>query len=120
MSPHLDHHHHHAAGERAGGGPVVLDIGDDRGALLVYLDRARIGTELHIRPVDDPAAATHTGVWERHLGGHHVVAAVFPSLTAGTYAVVGDDGGEWCTTDVSPGVVTEMDLTEMTHSFHVA
>jgi len=105
-----DHHHHYPAGEQAAGGPVVLDIGDDRGALIVYLDRHRIGTELHIRP-DGEAATTHTGVWERHIGPRRPVAAVFPSLPIGTYAVVGDDGGAWTTVDIDSGSVTETTLT---------
>jgi hypothetical protein len=108
---HDDHHHHHhyPAGEQAAGGPVVLDIGNERGALIVYLDRGRIGTELHLRRPGE-VATTHTGVWERRLGGHRPVAAVFPSLAAGTYAIVGDDGGQWATVDIGGGAVTETAL----------
>ena len=88
---------------------MVLDIGDDRGALVVYLDRRRIGTELHVRRHGD-AATTHTGVWERRLGRSTPVAAVFPSLTAGTYTIVGDDGGGWATVVIGDGAVTETAL----------
>ena len=104
-----DHHHHYPAGEQAAGGPVILDIGDDRGALIVYLDRGRIGTELHLRLPGD-VATTHTGVWERRVGAHRPVAAVFPSLAAGTYTIVGDGGDQWATVDVGGGAVTEMAL----------
>jgi hypothetical protein len=104
-----DHHHHHPAGEQAAGGPVVLDIGDDRGALIVYLDRGRIGTELHVRRPGQ-VATTHTGVWERRVGARRPVAAVFSSLAAGTYSIVGDDGGQWATVDIDGGVVTETAL----------
>jgi hypothetical protein len=106
-----DHsHHHHPAGEQAAGGPVVLDIGDDRGALIVYLDRRRVGSELHLWRHAD-LARTHTGVWERRVGARRPVAAVFPSLPAGTYTIVGDDGGTWHTVDVGPGAVAEATLT---------
>jgi hypothetical protein len=104
-----ERHHHHPAGERAAGGPVVLDIGDNRGALIVYLDRGRIGTELHVRRPGE-VVTTHTGVWERRVGAHRPVAAVFPSLAAGTYTIVGDDGGQWATVDIGDGAVTETAL----------
>jgi hypothetical protein len=104
------HHHHHAypAGEAAAGGPVVLDIGGDRGALLVYLDRSRIGGELHIRP--ETGVATHTGVWERPAAPDRPVVAVFPSLAAGRYTILGDDGGGWRDVAVDAGAVTETHL----------
>jgi hypothetical protein len=105
-----DHpHHHFPAGEQAAGGPVVLDIGDDRGALIVYLPPARIGTELHIRAAG-AVVTTHTGVWERPLGTRRPVAAVFPSLALGRYTIVADDGSDWCGVDVVPGSVTETTL----------
>ena len=112
MCEHAPDHHPHRlnpAGEQAAGGPVVLDIGDDRGALIVYLDRGRIGTELHLRRPGE-VATTHTGVWERRVGAHRPVAAVFPSLAAGTYTIVGDGGDQWVTVDVGGGAVTETAL----------
>jgi hypothetical protein len=104
-----DHHHHYPAGEQAAGGPVVLDIGDDRGALIVYLPPARIGTELHIRGAGAPAT-THTGVWERPLGARRPVAAVFPSLPLGRYTIVAEDGSDSCGVVVASGTVTETTL----------
>jgi hypothetical protein len=104
-----DHHHPHPAGEQAAGGPVVLDIGDDRGALIVYLAPAWIGTELHIRAAGEHDT-THTGVWERPLGRRRPVAAVFPSLALGRYTIVADDGSDWCGVEVASGTVTEATL----------
>ncbi len=104
-----DHHHHYPAGEKAAGGPVVLDIGDDRGALIVYLPPERIGSELHIRAAGE-RATTHTGVWERPLGTGRPVAAVFPSLALGRYTVVATDGSDWCGVDVAAARVTETTL----------
>ena len=103
------HHHHYPAGEQAAGGPVVLDIGDDRGALIVYLAPERIGTELHLRAAGQHAT-THTGVWERPLGASRPVAAVFPSLALGRYTIVADDGSDWCGVEVASGTVTEATL----------
>ncbi len=103
------HHHHYSAGEQAAGGPVMLDIGADRGALIVYLDRSRIGTELHVRRHQE-VDTTHTGVWKRQLGSLQPVAAVFPSLPVGRYTIVGDDGSPWSIVDVEEGRVTETTL----------
>jgi hypothetical protein len=108
--PEHGHHHRFPAGEQAAGGPAVLDIGGDHGALIVYLDRRRIGSELHVWRHAD-LASIHTGVWERRLGAQRPVAAVFPSLPAGTYTIVGDDGGSWHTVDVGAGTVAEATLT---------
>ncbi len=95
--------------ERARGGPVVLDIGDDVGALIVTIESGRIGSELFIRPTDRPGDETHVAVWERELpNGRTVTAAVFGSLWAGTYAVLDRPSGtELVRVSVTGGVVAE-------------
>ena len=72
MSGHHHHHHH------AGVGAAVLDIGGDTGALVATLDPTMAGTELFLRPDDEPRSTVHTGVWDRHDAGTAVTAAVFP------------------------------------------
>ena len=50
------------------GGPVVVDIGDDVGALIVATSiRPGWDSELHVRR-DGETHTTHTGIWERRLG----------------------------------------------------
>jgi len=95
--------------ERAFGGPVLLDIGDGVGALIVHLDFDRVGSELHLRPTDG-GLPTHTGVWERDVAGGRTVAAVFPSLAEASYEVLGDDGAQVTTVQVKSGEVTELSL----------
>ena len=53
----------------SGPGSVVLDIGGDVGALIIITPARMAGEEIHISPLDDPAARTHALVRERRLGG---------------------------------------------------
>lgn len=113
-----EHHHHdhthpggavHEAGQPPSGGPVVLDIGQDVGALIVQLDPDLVGTELHVRQPGHEHT-THTGVWERELGQHRAVVAIFPALTEGPYAILDGNGGPVCDVTIVGGHVTERDL----------
>jgi hypothetical protein len=71
----------------------MVDVGPGVGALVVHLDRDWLDHELHLRSLDRPEWSTHTGVWERHVGGsRHVVAAVYPSLPQGRYEILDRDG----------------------------
>jgi hypothetical protein len=66
---------------------VVLDIGDDVGALIIIAPAAMAGEEIHISPVRDPAGRTHAVVRERRLGPASCQAAVYPALPAGEYTI---------------------------------
>jgi len=97
--PH-DHVHSHGdhtqwpSWERAHGGPVVLDIGAGRGALVVTIDNGEVGSELFLRPADGTGPETHVAVWERPLpSGTVITAAVFGSLSQGTYSLSDRSGG---------------------------
>jgi hypothetical protein len=65
-------------------GPVVLDIGGDIGALVVYTPQILDGEEIEIRPSGTDWSGRHVAVRARP-GSHAVYAAVFPSLPEGTY-----------------------------------
>ncbi len=49
----------------SGPGSVVLDIGDDVGALIIITPAVMAGEEIHVSPVRDPAGLTHAVVRER-------------------------------------------------------
>lgn len=95
-------HHHDAVGHRhvgdgecrPAGGPLLLDIGDNVGAVIARLDDALEGTELAILALDDPDwdPTTHTGVWRRSIGGGSVVVAVYPTLESGRYRITLPNG----------------------------
>jgi hypothetical protein len=109
---HSHGHAHGPAGEHPpAGGPVVLDIGGDIGALIVYLDDEHlIGHELHVRPIGAAGSTTHTGIWRRRLGNRDEVIAIFPDLTRGAYDVFDLKGSVVATVEVVAGEVIELSL----------
>ncbi|GAC1365134.1 MAG: hypothetical protein PVS3B3_34460 [Ktedonobacteraceae bacterium] len=86
---------------------IVLDIGDDIGALIIYTDK-----DLHARQIDvslrgsKTSRRVHTDVLERRSGGRQVFAAVFASLPEGDY-VTWSDPAETFT--IVGGHITELD-----------
>jgi hypothetical protein len=106
---HDDHPHQHEAGTPPAGGPVVVDIGDDVGALVVRVGRSRLGQELHVRR-EGEQATTHTGIWERSLGDQSVVVAVFPALIEGRYAILDRADAPVVDVTIVGGQVTELEL----------
>lgn len=66
-------------------GSVIVDIGGDIGAAVVYTPATLVGAEIEIRPAGGSWDGTHTGVWEREVPGARLAAAVFGSLAAGSY-----------------------------------
>jgi hypothetical protein len=66
---------------------VVIDIGADVGAAVVYVPASLAGHEMEVRAVETDWTGTHTDVRERHVGDSPVCAAFFASLTAGRYEV---------------------------------
>ena len=77
--------HVHHENPHAGQGPVVLDIGEDVGALVVAMPETMAGVEIEIRSIDDRAHCSHVGVVGRPAGGCTVWSAVFPELHEGRY-----------------------------------
>ena len=92
------------------GGPPVLDIGGDIGAMVVLMDPATAGTELHLRSDHEPPIAVHTGIWTRPHGTAMITAAVFAELVAGRYWVLDPDGHDVRTVVIAGGELTELDL----------
>jgi hypothetical protein len=88
---------------------VVLDIGGDVGALVLYTTDAYRGREIEVSPLGDDARRTHTGVLERQVAGRALLAAVFPGLPAGEWRIWGDDPALPCRVRVDGGAVAEVD-----------
>jgi hypothetical protein len=109
--------HVHAPGEatvdtstHAASASVALDIGDGRGALVIYPDERFRGHEIEISRVDGDGRRVHTGVHERSTVEGSTLTAIFGSLPAGEYFIWG--GGQIPATSVTvaDGVVAEIRL----------
>ncbi len=81
--------HTHARAEVAlgpsGEGTVVLDIGGDKGAAIIFTPGHLVGEEIEIRPLGQPWNGTHTAIRPRDLRDTVAHAGVFGSLVAGHY-----------------------------------
>lgn len=94
---------------------VVLDIGGDIGALLIYTDEARRGDEIELSPKGKPSERVHNQVHERAFGGHSVFAAVYPALRAGDYDIWKDDTERAGDVTIVGGAVASVDWRSTKH-----
>ena len=94
----------------SGQGTVILDIGDDVGALVVHATDALSGVEIEIARRGENRAFVHTEVRERRLPEGSVFAGVFPAIAVGEYTLLGLDGGADRDVTIASGRVTEVTL----------
>ena len=66
---------------------VVLDIGRDIGALIIYTAPELRGREIEVSPRGTDPKRVHVEVLERRINGRPVFAAVFPGLHTGDYDI---------------------------------
>jgi hypothetical protein len=72
----------------SGPGTVVLELGADVGALVLYTPAQLDGREIEISPDEAVTSRrTHSMVRPRHMGTGTRYAAVYPDLPAGPYTV---------------------------------
>jgi hypothetical protein len=95
------HHHHEDYTNRPHPEFVVLDIGDDVGALA--------GTEVHISPAGDDARRQHKDVLERSINGEPAYTAVFDGLRQGAYTLWSGDVAATRGVTISGGTIAEVD-----------
>jgi hypothetical protein len=88
---------------------VVLDIGQDIGALMIYTDPTLRGREIEVSPVGSAATRVHVEVLERWVNGRQVFAAVFPTLHEGSYNIWQHSTKPSGTASITGGKVTTMD-----------
>ena len=89
---------------------VLLDIGGDVGAVVVYLGAQVAGDELEIQPVGDPAGRFHTGIHQRVVDGDVAPVAVFPEVRTGRYELLDDEGRPFAELSATGGEVRTLDL----------
>lgn len=112
-APHPHHHHEEIPyDDRSPEEPesLLLDIGGDVGALVLYADESCLGTEVDLTPVGTPQDhRVHTMIRRRRAPALEFVAGVYPALTAGRYTVWGLDGSPIAEVEVEGGRVAEVD-----------
>jgi hypothetical protein len=82
---HDGHHHHHHAEIRAQ--PVLLDLGDGVGALIVHTDPELLGVEIEISPAGHDTARQHKEVLRRSMGQTVATVLVYDNLEEGDYTL---------------------------------
>jgi hypothetical protein len=91
---------------------VVLDIGGDIGALVLYTTAADDEAEIEISPGTDPGAPrSHNQVHPRRAPAGTVHSAVYPTLTAGEYTIWRDHSTPEATVTIRSGQITEHTLS---------
>ncbi|GIJ44226.1 hypothetical protein Val02_11120 [Virgisporangium aliadipatigenens] len=111
----MGHSHHTLA--PSGTASVVLDIGEDIGALAIYTGSEQEGNEIEVSRVDpggapDPVAVrTHAAVRFRAVRPEPLYGALIPDLPAGRY-VVWDGETPLSIVDVTGGRVAEFGWPE--------
>jgi hypothetical protein len=99
--------HEHSYGP-SGSGSVLLDLGGDSGALIIYTGREEHGREIEISRADGAVGPrTHSAVRERHVRDGIFHSAVYPDLPAGIYTVWWDDHTSAGAISVTGGRVAE-------------
>jgi hypothetical protein len=87
---------------------LVLDIGDDIGALVLYADESCLGREIDLTPVGAPRSHhLHTMIRRRRAVDREFIAGVYPELVEGVYTVWGTDGLPLGDVTVEGGRVSE-------------
>jgi hypothetical protein len=90
---------------------VVLEIGGDLGALIVYTDPHMHGREIEISPAGEDSSRSHKDVLERGEAGRVAFTAVFDRLQQGSYTLWVDDVAHARGVAVTAGEVAELDWT---------
>ncbi len=106
------HHQHHEPESfwtREHPEPVVLDIGGEMGALVLYTPAALHGREIEVSPLGNDERRVHTAVLRRSLNQHTLYAAVYAELPAGDYRIWGDDPTLTDRVSIAAGCVAEVD-----------
>jgi hypothetical protein len=86
---------------------IVLDIGGEIGALIIYTRAEMCGQQIDVSPQGNPVVKRiHTDVLERRIAGRPVFAAVFPELPEGDYHTWSDPTA---TFSIAGGRITELD-----------
>ena len=88
---------------------VVFEIGQDFGALVLYMAEADWRREVEISPIGDDSHRLRTTVLRRKMGTDTVYAAVYPELPAGRWRLWADDPQLQQEVTITGGAIAEVD-----------
>ena len=111
------HDHSHGAGEedytsRPHPEHVVLDIGEDIGALIIHTGAGMLGMEVEISATGQDDQRSPKDILERQIGGSPAYTAVFDKVREGTYTLWVDDVARERDVHVSGGAIGELRWTD--------
>lgn len=89
--------------------PVVLDLGEGIGALIVRTGPDMLGIEIEISPADDDGDRQHKQVLRRMLGPTAVPVLVYDNLPEGDYTLWLDETEPVRGIHIAGGQVAELD-----------
>jgi hypothetical protein len=102
--------------ERVHSEPIVLDIGENIGALIIYTRAELRNREIEVSPKGEPTRRTHTEVLERSINGQTLFTAVFPELPAGLYTLWGNATRSAGEITIVGGEIAEVDWRDISGS----
>jgi hypothetical protein len=94
--------------------PVVLDIGGEIGALVVYADAELIDTPVEVSATGTDEERFHQHVLERPMPEGTSYAAVFDKITEGSYTLWLHGEPRVRDFAITGGTVTQVDWTSVT------
>jgi hypothetical protein len=116
---HRHHHHQHDCSQaharycaRTHPEAVVLDLGGDVGALILYADPSMLGVEVEISACEEDDRRSHKEVLEREINGEPAYSAVFDNVRAGRHTLWLHDVARERGVIVTGGAVAEIDWRE--------
>ena len=113
-----DHHDGHSHTAQASGEnysarrhpeQVILDIGEEMGALIVHTDADMHGVEVEISATGQDHERSHKDVLEREINGRPAFTAVFDKVREGSYTLWVNDLARAREVTVTGGAVSELD-----------
>lgn len=103
-----DHPHHHEVGD-VRTQPLVLDLGEGIGALIVHTEPELLGVEIELSLAGNDADRQHKQVLRRMLGPTAATVLVYDNLPEGDYTLWVDEAEPVRGIRVSGGQVVELD-----------
>ncbi len=88
---------------------VVLDIGEEFGALIIHSEAAMHGREIEISPAGEDSNRSHKEVLERRIAGKPAFTAVFDRIPEGSYTLWVDDVPRAREVEIGGGEISELD-----------